>query len=487
MDPNTPILVGVGLTTQREESPLGAKEPIALMVDAARAAGNDCGVPQLLQQIDRIAVPVGRWQYRNPAGLISAAIGAPVATSISAIPGVSQQTLLSDACSAIASGKVKTAMVIGGEAGYRLLRAKIAGVRVVDTVSEDPPDFELTPHEAMFPAYEQRTGLGEMPVGYYAIVDSAFRHARGYTTELYRDRIARAYSRFSDIAIANPHAWNRSHVSAEAIRNGSPKNPMLAFPYTKLHNSQWNIDQGSALLFTSVAHAEALGISRQKWVFPQVFTEANHMVNITARGQLDRCVGAQLAGQAAFETAGCLPHELDFLELYSCFPVAVESYAYETGVPESIDWSFTGAMPFAGGPFNSFVLHTVGQMAQHIRRKPQSRGMVTTVSGVVTKQGFGIWGADPNPNGYQFVDVTEAVVAATDQREVISDYVGSGRVAGYTVLHNRGGFHRGIVVVDLPGGKRSIACTEDRAVMAMMEADEYCGVRVRVRKGWFRP
>ena len=485
MHPHTPVLVGVGLVMQREEDPEQAREPLALMIDAARAAGTDCGQRALLAEIERIAVPVGRWSYRNPGRLIGAALGATRTTSISAVPGVSQQTLLSDACSAIARGDLSTAMVIGGEAGYRLQCARRAGIELNDTVSTDLPDLEMTPHDDMLPDYEQATGLGSMPVGYYAIVDSAFRHARGFSTGAYRDRIADRYSRFSAVAATNPHAWLRRHISAAEIRDSSANNPMLAFPYTKLHNSQWSVDQASALLFCSVEKAQQLGIARERWVFPQVFTEANHMVNITARGALDRCVGAELAGRAAFTQAGCTPDELDFLELYSCFPVAVESYAHELGIPESIDWTSTGAMPFAGGPFNSFVLHTVGQMAARIRAQPHSRGMVTTVSGIITKQGFGIWGADPNPHGYEFVDVTRDVVAATDEREVVADYHGAATVAGYTVLYDRAGPQRGVVVVDLPAGKRSIASTDDPRVMTHMITTEFCGANVNLHSGRF--
>ncbi len=470
---------------QREEDPHRAREPLALMIEAARAAGRDCGAPTLLRETERIAVPVGRWAYRNPGRLIGQALGAARVTSISAVPGVSQQTLLSDACSAIARGDISAAMVIGGEAGYRLQCARRRGIALNDTASTDVPDIEMTPHEEMLPDYEQASGLGSMPVGYYAIVDSAFRRARGYTTMAYRDRIADRYSHFSAVAARNPHAWLRRPLGAAEIRDATPDNPMLAFPYTKLHNSQWNVDQASALLFCSAEKAQALGIARKRWVFPQVFTEANHMLNITARGALDRCVGAELAGRAAFSRAGCTPDELDFLELYSCFPVAVESYAVELGIPGSIDWSVTGGMPFAGGPFNSFVLHTVGQMATRIRAQAHSRGMVTTVSGIITKQGFGIWGADPNPHGYEFLDVTSAVVAATDEREVVPDYHGDASVAGYTVMHDRSGAQRGVVVVDLPGGKRSIASSDDAQVMTRMMSTEFCGVRVSVRDGRF--
>lgn len=483
MSPNTPVLVGVGLVMQRETQLKQMREPLALMIDAAVAAGADCGVPDLLQRIDQIAVPVGRWRYRNPGKHIGAGIGVAKARSISALPGVSQQTLLSDSCSAINNGEIRCALVVGGEAGFRLQQAKVAGVKLEDTASDDLADVVMKPHAEMLPEYEQRTGLGQMPVGYYAIIDSALRYAQGLGVAQHRDRIAARYSRFSEIACANPHAWSRIQHSAAEIRDASDGNPMLAFPYTKLHNAQWNVDQASALLLCSVSLAKELGIDPALWVYPQVFTEANHMLNITARGELHRCMGAEFAAKAAYDKAECGPGDLEFLELYSCFPVAVEAYARALSITDTMDCSFTGAMPFAGGPFNSFVLHAIAQMAHCIRRKPHSRGMVTTVSGILTKQGFGIWASEPNPNGYQCVDVTAAVAAATDEREVVTDYCGKGTVAGYTVLHNRAGRHRGVAVVELPDGRRTIAASEDPALMAAMEVRDYCACEFEVANG----
>ncbi len=486
IDPNTPVLVGVGLIQQKEEDPTKAKEPIALMIEAAAAAGDDAGASELLTELENIYVPVGRWRYRNPGKLIGDGIGAGTVKSISALPGVSQQTIISDACTSIASGEICKAMVVGGEAGYRLLRAQIEGVKLEDTVSTELADIVLKPHDEMQPDYEKDSGLGQMPVGYYAIIDNAFRHAQGQTIDERRDQMAELYSRFSEIAADNPQGWNDKPFAADFIREHSSKNSMLAFPYTKLHNSSWNIDQASALLFCSVAEAERLGVPREKWVFSQVFTEANHMINLTARDELHRCPGAELAGRAAFRAADMKPEELDFLELYTCFPIAQDVYAAEAEIPRDIDWSFTGAMPFAGGPFNSFVLHATGQLAEHIRSKSGSRGMVTTVSGVLTKQGFAIWGGEPSPNGYQFIDVTEDVEKAARRRDVVPDYSGQATVAGYTVMYERKEPKRGIVIVDLPDNRRSIAHTEDPQDMATMEAEEICGRRIQMRDGQFR-
>ena len=98
----TPVLVGIGVATQREDDPSRAAEPLDLMIAAVRAAAADTLVePQaLLAGVGRIAVPKGRWRYRNPGGDIARAIGADGAISILGSVGVLQQTLIADACTA---------------------------------------------------------------------------------------------------------------------------------------------------------------------------------------------------------------------------------------------------------------------------------------------------------------------------------------------------------------------------------------------------
>ncbi len=477
LDPNTPLLVGVGLVQQKEEDPTAAVEPIELMISAARQAGRDAGAAALLSQLDRVSVPHGRWAYQNPGGMIAEAVGSPDAQTVSALPGISQQTLMSDVATAIQTGEIKTALVVGGEAGYRLLRARIEGVEVVDTPCETRPDVLLEPAAEIVPEHEYARGLGAMAVNYYALIDSAWRHARGRTLEEHRDRIAKRYERFSQIAAASPHGWEREPFDAATIRDAR----ILAFPYTKHHASNWNVDQASALLFTSVGEAERSGVPRANWIFPQAFSESNHTVPVSLRGDLDRCVGAESAAPAVLDAAGCGAADLDFIELYSCFPVAVELYSEALGLSEETDWSFTGAMPFGGGPFNNFVLHAVAQLAEKLRTKGQGRGLVTTVSGLLTKQGFAVWGTEANDNGFQFVDVTSEVAEKADVRESNADYVGPARVVGHTVIHGKAGRECGVIVVESPDGRRSIANSRSDEVMESMEREDLCGRRVVVR------
>ena len=281
----------MGIIEQREDDPRQALEPIDLMIRATEAAGHDAGAPELLPMLDEILVPIGRWPYRNPGGLIGRAVGSPSARTTSALPGVSQQTILTNAASAIADGTITAALVRGGEGGYTLRQARRHDVEL--TYVDDPtePDIELRPADTIVPDHERNSGLGVMPVGYYALMDSAYRRAAGVDVDTRRHDTAALYHRFSQIAAANPHGWGHPRHVGEGIRSAS----MHAFPYTRHHVSNWSVDQASALLLTSVATAERLGIASSKWVFPQAFTESNHMVDVTARGQLHRCIGAELA------------------------------------------------------------------------------------------------------------------------------------------------------------------------------------------------
>lgn len=469
--PRTPVLVGAGLVSQRLDDPAKAQEPLALMVEAALDAGADAGAPRLLRELDRVLVPVGRWNYGDAGRMVATAVGSPVVDTVAAMPGVSQQTIMSDAATAIAEGDIDTALVVGGEAGYRLLRARIAGVDVTDTPPEGEANVVLTPNDKMLPPHERERGLGVMPVGYYALMETAWRHARSLSVEQHAARMATRYSRFSEIAAANPHGWDAAPVDEATIRGAR----QIASPYGKHHVSNWSVDQASALLLTSAETADRVGVPRERWIFPQAFTEANHMVDVAARRHLHRCIGAEVAGPAVLDAAGCTIDDLDLIELYTCFPNAIETYADALGVSDELEWSFTGAMPFAGGPFNNFVLHTVAQAVRLLRQRRAGRALVTTVSGVLTKQGFAVLGTDPNPNGYRFVDCTDETARRAEVCDIDADYVGAATVAGLTVMHDRSGPQAGVIVADLPDGKRSVAMTTDPALMSDMEAQEFVG------------
>ncbi len=78
---NTPVLVGIGTAGKREDDWRRAPEAMDLMLEAAAAAGRDSLSTATLAGVQWIAVPQGRWSYRNPAKEIARAVGAAGATA----------------------------------------------------------------------------------------------------------------------------------------------------------------------------------------------------------------------------------------------------------------------------------------------------------------------------------------------------------------------------------------------------------------------
>ena len=477
----TPVLVGIGVASRREENFERGLEPMDLMLEAVRCAGTDCGSPLALAGAQSIAVPRGRWSYRNPAGEIARAVGAPAATTVLASVGVLQQTLIGEACARIAAGDAHTALVAGADAGYRLLRAQIAGQAPVDREQDDAPDIVLAPKDELRHPAEKRAGL-KMPVALYAIMESAYRASQGWSVDEHRNRIAALGERFSRIAADNPHAWQRTPVDAAAIRDASPRNPMQAFPYTRSHCSSWNVDQAAALLFCSAARATELGIARSRWVYPLASTESNHMVAVSQRQDLAACPGAAIAGRAALDAAGLGVKDLDLVDLYSCFPLAIETYAAALGLPPTRDLTFTGGMPFAGGPYNNYVLQSTCRAAELLREGRGRTALVSCVSGVLTKQGFGLWSTSPPADGFALRDLTESVAKQVRTLDVVDGYTGAAKVAGYTVLHGRGQEPRGVALVDTPQGQRAMVTTQDPQLIERMQQEEFVGRTLQVEQ-----
>lgn len=477
--PRTPVLVGIGVIQQREEGAAIALEPIDLMIAAVRAAGRDCGVEGALREVERIAVPRGRWSYRNPAGEVGRAIGAGNAKTVLSSVGVLQQSLIADACERIAAGEIGIALVTGGDAGYRLLRARLSGHDAPERQQDHDPDELLDPAAELRHPIEIAAGL-LMPVGLYAILDSAARHRAGVSVAAHRDQLADLYARFSVIAADNPHSWDRQLRRAEEIRDAGPRNPMQAFPYSRAHCSSWNVDQAAALLLCSTERASELGIDRSRWVFPLASAESNHMVPVAVRPDLATCVGAEETMRAVLAAVGMSPEEIDLFELYSCFPVAVSAFASALALPAERDLTVTGSMAYAGGPYNNYFLQATCRVAELLRAGDGRTALMTCVSGVLTKQAAAIWSSEPSDANFARIDVSAAVAARVEPRPAVMDFSGAGQVAGYTVLYDRDRPPCAVALLDTKQG-RALATSEATEIVERFEQEDWVQRMVSAR------
>jgi acetyl-CoA C-acetyltransferase len=487
LTPNTPVIVGVGFAQETSDDPTQCAEPWRLMERAVRQAAGDAGSEALLAQIESISVPQGMWEYRNPGRLIADALGCPSARSILSDLGVLQLSLLSDLCRAIAAGAQHVGVITGGEAKFRELRGAITGQPVTYTEQAEntpPPDAHLTSSDPWASDLESRAGLAG-PVELFAIMESALRHADGLDVDRHRDKVAELYSNFSEVAAGNPRAWRREPVSPEAVRDPSPKNAMLSFPYTKRHSSQWNVNQAVAILVCSAARAAELRLEPGGWIFPLAAAQSKHVVPLAQQRRLHTHPGTVLAGKRTLALAGISVDDLDAAELYSCFPAAIQSFARDLKIPETCPWTVTGAMPFAGGPYNSFSLEGVGRMVEVLRGENGSGGsrrigLVSNLSGIFGKQACALFSNLPNADGYRYEDLTAEVAACDPPLPLDGDYVGPAAVVGYTVVYAGGRPSHAIAICDTPAGRRTVVRSEDQALLASMTREEFCGRVVQV-------
>ncbi len=266
LDPRTPVLVGVGVST-------GDAEPSELMTAALRAAVEDAGAPALLGAVDRVAVPQGSWSYLDPGRLVTAAVGAGRARTHLVELGVPQQSLINDALAAIVGGKSEVAVVVGGEARRW---ARRPGSVETEQPGAAPDVLHRRPGPLLEPV-EMATRLWE-PVQQYAMIDNALRSAEGRSLAEHRREVSELWERFNRVAGANPHAAFPAPMSAVAIDTPGVGNRPLAFPYNKWHSTQWTVDQAAALVLCSVEAARRSGVPADRWLFPLVGLESSHAV-----------------------------------------------------------------------------------------------------------------------------------------------------------------------------------------------------------------
>ena len=487
LSPNTPVIVGAGFCQQKHDDPAACAEPYQLMVNAIRQAAQDAGCDALLAELQSIAVLKGMWEYRNPGRLIARALGCRQARSILADVGNLQLSPLFELCVAIRSGEQELGVVTGGEAKFRELRARITGQGVSNTREpEDTPQpdvFHSVP-DPFCSEVEARAGI-MLPVEYFAVIESALRHAEGLGIEEHRDRIAALYSEFSRVAARNPHAWSREEVPAAAIRDASASNPMLAFPYTKRVASQWNVNQAAAVLVCSVAKARALGLDESRWIYPLAATQNRHVVVLAQKRRLHTQPGTVIAGERACALAGIAARELRLAELYSCFPAAVRCFARDLALDGACPLSVTGSMAFAGGPFNHAALDGVVGMAEALRRQPPTKrciGLVSNLSGIFGKEAVLLLANRSGASGFAFEDVTAQVAAVDRPVPTDPDYHGPARIVGYTVAYVKNEPSHAYAYCENAAGARTVARSADPVLIREMTEREFVGREVLVHE-----
>ena len=479
MNPRTPVIVGVGQVLNRSKDLEEAVEPIQMMLTAIREAEKDTGVG-LLREAQSVRVIRGVWDYGDPAGYIAEKIGSPNAERIGTLFGGNQvQAIVNRSCLEILSNKLDFVVLAGAENGSSAARARKQGSRLTSTKISGSPDEVVGSQQPEHHEHEVAKGIRQA-IQVYPMYKNSIRFNRGESFEEHIGRVSELWSRFNEEGLKNPNAWIQTKHSAEEIRTPTPNNRAISYPYTKMMNANMVVDMGAALILCSVEKARALGISQEKWIYPSAGVQGYDHFSASVRDNFHSSPGVRITGGRVMELAGVNPDDLDFVDLYSCFPSAVQVAAQELGLSELRPLTVTGGLTFGGGPLNNYVMHAVARTVELLRDNPGKKGLVTANGGNLYKHVHGIYSSDPPAEDFRFENV-QAEIDALPSRQCLPEYRGKVEVESYSVMYSGDAAAVAHCSCLTSAGARVWANCTDRDVMLSMTKEEFCGRTAKIQ------
>ena len=476
IDPRTPVIIGVGQHLQRTDRGAEPLEPVDLMELAVRAAAEDAGAPGAAQRADVVAVvPVISWGYRDPGRLLAGRLGADAATWYPSMGGNTPQLLVNRLARTVAEGRADLGVVVGGEAYRSRMAAKRAGEHLEWTKQADDVRADWNEDGTFSFGHPAELALGiAMPTQAYPVFETAIWHDTGRSLPEHIRVIGELWAGFARVAADNPYAWRREALSAPEITTPTAENRTVGFPYTKRVVANPDVDMAAGCIICSVDRARALGVPEDRWVFPHSGTDGVDRV-MSERRDLVSSPAIGVAGNLALELAGVHADEVEHLDLYSCFPSAVQLACRELGIDAGRRLTVYGGLPFAGGPWNNPVSHAIASMVGVLRDDPGSVGLVTANGGNVDKHAFGVYSTSPPTDGFRWERPQDRIDAAGG-REVVDSHDGPCTIEGWTVVHERDGSpsraHAACLTDD---GRRVWGVSHDPDTMAVLETTDVGG------------
>jgi acetyl-CoA C-acetyltransferase len=205
---------------------------------------------------------------------------------------------------------------------------------------------------------------------------------------------------------------------------------------------------------------------------------------LTARVDLARSALAEVVGRTLWEASGLGPDDIGPVDLYSCFPSAVQQQAAGYGLSLDRPLTVTGGMRFAGGPWNGYPMHGMARMVQALRAEPDDIGLCSANGGVVTKLAATVFSSRPPARAFSHHRPDDELAALPRRRVARPDPVDGleGAIETYTVVHDRTGSPtHGFVAVTPDDDHRCWGRVEHCDDLATMDGDdELVGHPVRI-------
>jgi acetyl-CoA C-acetyltransferase len=477
---NTPIIVGAGQYVEREAGPTS---PMGIASRAAQAAVDACGGSDVAAAIDTVAVvkifsdsakmwATDQGRSNNPPQSVAKAIGANPESRIYSVTGGNvPQSFLIEFFADLAAGKRSAVLLAGSEAIRNQRNAKRNNLQLNWDEEYDEPLEDRGFGQFVANNQERFNGM-VMPLFYYVLIEEARRQKLGLDLEAYRQQLGQMQAAFSAIAAENPYSQFAGSQSAEEILGAEP----LSHLYTKRMIAQDSVNQGAALVLTTVGKARDLGIPESNWVYMHGAAEGME-VDLSIRPDPSTSAMAELVSDRALAMAGKTIDDISLIDIYSCFPCAVTAVTDHLGLPTdgSRALTLTGGLPYFGGPGNNYSMHGLAEMWSQIRADENAYGFIHANGGVLSKHASGVFSCQPSDVDWANAD-TAISPDVLERKEQIAD-PGCGKVIAYTVNYHKGEPAQGIVLCETDEGKRFVSCTApgDIATVEAMLNEEPAG------------
>jgi acetyl-CoA C-acetyltransferase len=486
VDPRTPVLVGQGQALDRDTNPATAPHPVALMAQAVRAAAADAGVG-LPNQVDSVrVVRLLSWKYDNAAYSLARECGI-TAHEYAGTPhgGNMPQTLVNLTARQIAAGEVDCVVLAGGECSRTRTATKDASLLAwpqPGAAVDSPPTARIVDDLALLDDEETRLGI-VLPVQLYPLFESALRAAAGRSIADHERHIGALWSRFSAVAAGNDFAWSRTALAPDDVLRVLPDNRMIGLPYRKVMNSNNQVNMAAGLIMCSAQRASELGVPRDRWVFPHSGADCHEHQFVSQRWSFADTPAVARGGALALALAGVGIDDVSLVDLYSCFPSAVQLGAASLGLDLTHVLTLTGGLSFAGGPWNNYVMHAIATAMRRLRESPDERAFVWANGGYATKHAFGVYAMRPPRDGFRHGS-PQHEIDALPRRSLArgDDAAGEATIEAFTVMHDRDGApERLIASVLRPDARRAWVSSTDPAIAASFARGEHVGDKVVLR------
>lgn len=455
-----PVIIGIGEITQKKVADLSqALEPLALIEQSVRLALQDAGGLNA-GAIDSVRV-VGQasWTYRDLAGAVAKRLGLRHAHTFNGpMGGESPVRLLVDAAADIAAGRSSVALLCGAEALRTLAMYGAAGR--TPAWSDRDPDARLPVAEDFVSESAARYGLA-LPLDVYPLYENALRAHWGQSLEEAQAESGEIGSSMSRVAAANPYAWGGKFRSAADVVGVSEDNRPVTFPYQKFMVANLAVNQGSAVVLTSLARAREAGIADEQLVYVWGGAGAHEPYDFLARDRYDHAPAMAAVLSHTLARHALTSADVQLFELYSCFPCVPKLARRQLGLPVDAAMTVAGGLTFFGGPGNNYMTHGVTGMVRALRDGGGECGLLYGNGEYVTKHHAAIVSRRPPPDGVLVAndDLQPAVDAAYGPVPVLVEaYEGPCTIETFQLRFDaKGRPERATVIARTPNGERSLA------------------------------